>query len=171
MKREGRIDMQCTDHQESHTVDFNEQLTVTPLRRPTDPSPTIWLKRLIDNGTLYVPQNLNPSQFAILQAITILLSRPGSNSVASRLDAALATNSSEASSFASPPIAFDYRLGLDELETITRTRTGYGFTDLPIELQEAVLNLVSTRDLASRKLDLAHWLEDLHDHTQALAVY
>jgi hypothetical protein len=163
--------MQCTDHQESHTVTLNDQLTATPLRRPTDPSPTVWLKRLIDNGTLYVPQNLNPSQFAILQAITILCSRPGCSYVASRLDAAMVTNSSEASSFASPPIAFDYRLGLDELETITRTRTGYGFTDLHIELQEVILNLVSTRDLTSRKLDLAHWLEDLHNHTQALAAF
>jgi hypothetical protein len=163
--------MQCTDHQESHTVALNDQLTATPLRRQTDPSPTIWLERLIDNGTLYVPQNLNPSQFAILQAITILLSRPDSNYVASRLDAAMVANASEASPFASPPIAFDYRLGLDELETITRTRTGYGFTDLHIELQEVILNLVSSRDLTSRKLDLAHWLEDLQDHTQALAVY
>ena len=150
---------------------LNDQLTATPLRRPTDPSPTIWLERLIDNGTLYVPQNLNPSQFAILQAITILLSRPGSTYVASRLDAAMVANSSEASSFASPPIAFDYRLGLDELETITRTRTGYGFTELPTELQEAILSLISTRDLTTRKVDLAHWLEDLHAHTLELAAF
>ena len=150
---------------------LNEQLTATPLRRPTDPSPTVWLKRLIDNGTLYVPQNLNPSQFAILQAITILLSRPGSNYVASRLDAALTNNASETSPFASPPIAFDYRLGLDELETITRTRTGYGFTELPTELQEAILSLITTRDLTTRKLDLAHWLEDLQAHTLELEAF
>jgi hypothetical protein len=163
--------MQCTDHQESHTVALNEQLTATPLRRPTEPSPTVWLKRLIDNGTLYVPQNLNPSQFAILQAITILLSRPGSNYVASRLDAALTTSASEASPYASHPIAFDYRLGLDELETITRTRTGYGFTELPTELQEAILSLISTRDLTTRKVDLARWLEDLQAHTLELAAF
>jgi hypothetical protein len=162
--------MQCTNHQESHTVALNvDQLTATPLRRPTEPSPTVWLKRLIDNGTLYVPQNLTTCQFAILQAITILLSRPGSNYVASRIDAALTNNASEASSHASHPIAFDYRLGLDELETITRTRTGYGFTELPTELQEAILSLVSTRDLTTRKLDLALWLEELQAHTLALA--
>jgi hypothetical protein len=158
--------MQCIDHQESHTVTLNDKQTATPLRRPTDPSPTVWLERLIDNGTLYVPQNLNPSQFAILQAITILCSRPGSSYLASRLDAAMVTNSSEASS---RPIAFDYRLGLDELETISRTRTGYGFTELPLELQEAILSLISSRDIASRKLDLALWLEDLQAHTLALA--
>ena len=150
---------------------LNDKQTATPLRRPTDPSPTVWLKRLIDNGTLYVPQNLNPSQFAILQAITILLSRPGSNYVASRLDAALTTSASEGSPYNSHPIAFDYRLGLDELETITRTRTGYGFTDLPTELQEAILSLISTRDLTTRKVDLARWLEDLQVHTLELAAF
>jgi hypothetical protein len=163
--------MQCIDHQESHTVTLNDKQTATPLRRPTDPSPTVWLERLIDNGTLYVPQNLNPSQFAILQAITILLSRPGSNYVASRLDAALTTSASEGSPYNSHPIAFDYRLGLDELETITRTRTGYGFTDLPTELQEAILSLISTRDLTTRKVDLARWLEDLQVHTLELAAF
>ena len=150
---------------------LHEQLTATPLRRPIEPSPTVWLKRLIDNGTLYVPQNLNPSQFAILQAITILFSRPGSNYVASRLDAALTTSASEGSPYNSHPIAFDYRLGLDELETITRTRTGYGFTELPTELQEAILSLISTRDLTTRKVDLARWLEDLQVHTLELAAF
>ena len=170
MKSEGRIAMQCKTQQESHIVALKSyQRTATPLRRPTDPSPTVWIKRLIDNGTLYVPQNLTTSQFAILQAITILLSRPGSNYVASRLDAALATSAGEALSRAPHPIAFDYRLGLDELETISRTRTGYGFTELPLELQEAILSLISTRDIASRKLDLALWLEDLQAHTLALA--
>jgi len=171
MNSEGRIAMQCIDHQESHTVTLNDKQTATPLRRPTDPSPTVWLERLIDNGTLYVPQNLNPSQFAILQAITILLSRPGSNYVASRLDAALTTSASEGSPYNSHPIAFDYRLGLDELETITRTRTGYGFTELPTELQEAILSLISTRDLTTRKVDLARWLEDLQAHTLELAAF
>jgi hypothetical protein len=162
--------MQCTHQQESLIVALKaDQLTATPLRRPTNPSPTVWLERLIDNGTLYVPQNLTTSQFAILQAITIMLSRPGSNYVASRLDAALATSAGEASSRAPHPIAFDYRLGLDEIETISRTRTGYSFTELPIELQEAILNLISTRDLTTRKLDLALWLEDLQAHTLALA--
>jgi hypothetical protein len=133
-----------------------------------DPSPTIWLKRLIDSGTLHIPQNLNPIQFATLQAITLLLSRPGSKHLAGRLDANLATSVREAEPFApAPPITFDYQLGLDELETISRTRTGYAFTDLPAELQDAILSLIATRDLTTRKLDLAHWLEDLETHTHA----
>ena len=147
-----------------------DQLIATPLRRTTDPSPTIWLKRLIDSGTLYIPQNLNSTQFATLQAITLLLSHPGSHYAASRLDASLATSAGNVPSDApAPPIAFDYRLGLDEIETITRTRTGYGFVELPTELQDAILSLIATRDLITRRLDLARWLEDLHLHTLALA--
>jgi hypothetical protein len=163
--------MQCPKQQESRIVAiYADQLTATPLRRTTDPSPTVWLKRLIDSGTLYIPQNLNPTQFATLQAITLLLSHPGSHYAASRLDASLVTSASEASPDApAPPIAFDYRLGLDEIETITRTRTGYSFIELPAELQDAILSLIATRDLTTRKLDLARWLEDLHTDTLALA--
>jgi hypothetical protein len=163
--------MQCPKQQESRIVAiYADQQTATPLRRTTDPSPTIWLKRLIDSGTLYIPQNLNPTQFATLQAITLLLSHSGSHYAASRLDASLAISASDApSDIPAPPIAFDYRLGLDEIETITRTRTGYSFTELPSELQDAILSLIATRDLTTRKLDLARWLEDLHIHTLALA--
>lgn len=147
-----------------------EQLTAPALRGTTDPSPVVWLKRLIDNGTLYVPQNLNPSQFATLQAITLLLSYPGSRYAACRLDASLACSAGEAEVDApAPPIAFDYRLGLDELENITHSRTGYCFTELHTDLQDAILSLIATRDLTSRKLDLARWLAELHTHTLALA--
>ena len=147
-----------------------DPLTATPLRVITDPSPTLWLNRLIDSGTFYIPQNLNPTQFATLQAITLLLSHPGSHYAACRLDASLATGAGEAElDSPAPPIAFDYRVGLDELETITRTRTGYSFTELHTDLQDAILSLIATRDLTSRKLDLARWLADLHTHTLALA--
>jgi hypothetical protein len=163
--------MQCPNQQESRIVAINtEQMTVAPLRRTTDPSPTIWLKRFIDSGTLYIPQNLNPTQFATLQAITLLLSHSGSYYAASRLDATLVTSVATAPPDApAPPIAFDYRLGLDEIETITHTRTGYSFTELHTDLQDAILSLIASRDLTSRKLDLAYWLEDLHFQTLELA--
>jgi hypothetical protein len=163
--------MQCPNQQESRIVAMKvDQLTGTPLRRTTDPSPTVWLKRLIDSGTLYIPQNLNPPQFAILQAITLLLSHSGSRYAVSRLDASLSNSARQAEPDApAPPIAFDYRVGLDEIETITRTRTGYSFVELPTELQDAILSLIATRDITARKLDLALWLEDLHAQTLALA--
>ncbi|WP_433966944.1 gluconate 2-dehydrogenase subunit 3 family protein [Tunturiibacter gelidiferens] len=163
--------MQSPKQQESRIVAINtEQVTVAPSRRITAPSPTIWLKRLIDSGTLYIPQNLNPTQFATLQAITLLLSHPFSQYTASRIDASMVTSISRFEPDAPlPPVTFDYRLGLDELETITRTRTGYSFTELHTDLQDAILSLVASRDLTSRKLDLACWLEDLQTHTLALA--
>jgi hypothetical protein len=38
----------------------------------------------------------------------------------------------------------------------------YAFAELPTEIQDAVLSLIATRDLTTRKLDLALWLEALH---------
>jgi hypothetical protein len=51
---------------------------------------------------------------------------------------------------------------LTTAHAIARTRTGYAFAELPTEIQDAILGLIATRDLTTRKLDLALWLEDLH---------
>jgi hypothetical protein len=56
----------------------------------------------------------------------------------------------------------DYPLGLDELDTISRTRTTYAFAELPEEIQDAILGLITTRDLTSQRVDLAAWLEQLY---------
>jgi gluconate 2-dehydrogenase subunit 3-like protein len=138
-------------------------------RPVTEPAPSLRLQQLIDNGAVYVAQNLSPSQFATLQAIAGLVLRPNAKNLAAHLDEALATNTSETPSFAPPPLlALDYHLGLDELDTIARTRTGYPFAELPTEIQDAILSLIATRDLTTRKLDLAHWLEDLHSNAVAV---
>jgi hypothetical protein len=151
-------------HQESRIVAISaEHLNVIPPYRTTEPAPSTSLQQLIDNGTVYVAQNLSPAQFATLQAIAALVLRPRSKPLAARIDAALNTSASAALPLAPPPpIAFDYQLGLDELDTIARTRTGYAFAELPTEIQDAILDLIATRDLTTRKLDLALWLEDLH---------
>ena len=60
------------------------------------------------------------------------------------------------------PAAVNYPLGLDELDTIARTRTSYGFAELPDEIQDAILGLITTGDLTSGELDLAVWLEQLY---------
>lgn len=142
------------------------QQNFTPSRPVTEPAPSFRLQQLIDTGAVYVAQNLSPSQFATLQAIASrVLVRHTPKDIAAHLDAALATGTSEAFPFAPQrPLAFDYQLGLDELDTITRTRTGYAFAELPAEIQDAILGLVTTRDLTSRKLDLAFWLEELHSN-------
>jgi len=143
-----------------------QQHNFTPSRPVTEPTPSLRLQQLIDTGTVYVAQNLSPSQFATLQAIASrILVRHTPKDIAAHLDAALATGTSEAFPFAPQrPLAFDYQVGLDELDTITRTRTGYAFAELPAEIQDAILGLITTRDLTSRKLDLAFWLEELHNN-------
>jgi hypothetical protein len=124
------------------------QQNFTPSRPITEPAPSLRLQQLIDTGAVYVAQNLSPSQFATLQAIASrVLVRHTPKDIAAHLDAAL-----------------DYQLGLDELDTITRTRTGYAFAELPAEIQDAILGLITSRDLTSRKLDLVFWLEELHSN-------
>jgi hypothetical protein len=140
-----------------------EPLNVIPPSRTPEPAPSLRLQQLIDNGTVYVAQNLSPTQFATLQAIAALVLQPRSKRLAAQVDAALTASARDALRPAPPPpIAFDYQLGLDELDTIARTRTGYHFAELPAEIQDAILGLIASGDLTSRKLDLALWLEDLH---------
>jgi len=155
----------------SHAVSASQESRIVAIGTEHQnfiPVPSLRLQQLIDNGTVYVAQNLSPSQFATLQAIAALVLRPNKKRLAAHLDAALAT-SAEALRFARPrPLTFDYQLGLDELDTITHTRTGYAFAELPAEIQDAILGLVASRDLTTRKLDLALWLEDLHSNAAAL---
>jgi hypothetical protein len=161
--------VQHQKHQESRIVAIGaHQQNFTQSPHLTQPSPSPRLQRLIDNGAVYVAQNLSSAQFATLQAIASLVLRRNPEHLAARLDAALAATS-EARPFAQPPpLAFDYQLGLDELDTIARTRTGYAFAELPAEIQDAILGLIATRDLTTRKLDLALWLQDLHSTAAAL---
>jgi hypothetical protein len=145
-----------------------EHPNVIPAYRSTEPTPSLRLQQLIDSGTVYVARNLSDAQFATLQAIAALVLRPKSNRLAARIDAALSPSAGEAIPFAPPPpLAFDYHLGLDELDTIARTRTGYAFAELPTEIQDAILGLIASGDLTTRKLDLALWLEDLHSNAAA----
>jgi hypothetical protein len=156
-------------HQESRIVAIiAEHLNLIPAYRTTEPVPSLRLQQLIDNGAVYVAQNLSHSQFATLQAIAALVLRPISKRLAAQIDAALTTSVSETlPSAPTPPLAFDYQLGLDELDTIARTRTGYAFAELPAEIQDAILGLIASGDLTTRKLDLALWLESLHSNAAA----
>ena len=145
-----------------------EHPTVISPYRTTEPGPSLRLQQLIDNGAVYVAQNLSPVQFATLQAIASRVLRPKSNRLAARIDAALNTSANGALPLAPPPpLALNYQLGLDELDTIARTRTGYAFAELPTEIQDAILDLIASGDLTTRKLDLALWLEDLHSTAAA----
>jgi hypothetical protein len=142
-----------------------EHLNSSPSYRTKPPQRTR-LQQLIDNGAVYVAQSLTSPQFATLQAIAgRIFKRRNSKHLAAHLDATLASSVGEAL-LSEPllPLSVDYQLGLDELDTIARTRTSYAFAELPTEIQDAILELIATRDLTTRKLDLARWLEEFHDN-------
>jgi hypothetical protein len=139
-----------------------EQPNSIPTYRTTEPSSSLRLQQLIDTGTVYVAQNLSPTQFSTLQAIAALILRPNAKNFAAHIDANLSTATQARTLIERRPLAFDWQLGLDELDIIARTHTGYPFADLPTEIQDAFLGLIASRDLTTRKLDLALWLEDLH---------
>jgi hypothetical protein len=150
-------------HQESRIVAIGAEYQNLTQSRPVTESPSnLRLQQLIDTGTLYVAQNLSAAQFATLQAIAARVLHPNSKHLAAHLDATLACTSKTFPFAPTALLAFNYPLGLDELDTIARTRTGYPFAELPSEIQDAILGLVASRDLTTRKLDLALWLEDLH---------
>jgi hypothetical protein len=135
---------------------------LTPSYRFVDPPRSTRLHRLVDHGAVYVPQALDRFQFATLLALlNRMIPQPEANPVhlAARLDAILANAVQD---HRPPTLTDDYTLALDELDTIARTRTGYAFADLSPEIQEVILSLVASRDLTTRKLDLAQWLEGLH---------
>ena len=147
-----------------------EHLNSIPSYRTTEPPQRTRLQELIDNGAIYVAQNLTTSQFTTLQAIAgRIFKRRNAKYLAANLDAALTTSARETlPSAPPPPLSVDYQLGLDELDTIARTHTGYAFAELPTEIQDAILGLIATRDLTTRKLDLARWLEEFHSNAAVL---
>jgi hypothetical protein len=145
-----------------------EQPNSIPTYRTAEPSASLRLQQLIDTGTVYVAKNLSPTQFATLQAIAALILRPTAKNFAALIDATLSTAAEVRTFIQRRPLAFDWQLGLDELDIIARTHTGYPFADLPTEIQDALLGLIASRDLTTRKLDLALWLEDLQTNATAL---
>jgi len=129
---------------------------VTPLERPAD------------KDASYVPHALSVPQFATLYAVLRrMISRlheaiAAPSHVAVELDADLAGDTDAVQ----VPDATVYPLGLDELDELARSRTGYAFADLTPELQDVVLDMVAAGDLTTGKLDLALWLEELRSHTR-----
>jgi hypothetical protein len=125
--------------------------------RTTDVPAGIRLEELIDSGTLYVARDLTVPQLATLQAIASrIIGTRHRKRAGAPVDSTLARGVGEI------PAAVNYPLGLDELDTIARTRTSYAFAELPDEIQDAILGLITTGDLISGELDLAVWLEQLY---------
>ncbi len=144
---------------------------VTSTERNPESAESTRLRDLVDRGAIYVPQALNISQFVTLGALLDRLLPCGADpkQVAARVDALLAGGEAEGahtSTRAMPEI--EYQVGLNELDTMARSRTGYSFADLTPEIQDAMLALVLTGDLTTRKIDLPLWLGSLHRDTTAI---
>jgi hypothetical protein len=163
--------LSASNYQESRIVAYNlEPVSVGNVKQYIEPTQDTRLQRLIDDGAVYVPQALNPSQFATLHALLDRILAQGVNSaqLASRLDTALANGAADSLCFSAPRLlAVDYQLGLDELDTMSRKLTVFAFADLTPEIQDVMLDLIAARDLTARKLDLSLWLDDLHSNTAA----
>jgi hypothetical protein len=161
----------ASNHQESRIVAINlESVRLCNVEQYFEPLQNSRLQRLVDEGAVYVPQVLNPSQFATLHAVLDCILGHDFNAahLASHLDAALANGTADSLCFAAPRLrAVDYQLGLDELDTMARNITAFPFADLTPEIQDAMVGLIAARDLTTRKLDLSLWLDDLHSHTVA----
>jgi hypothetical protein len=152
-----------------------EPVTLDGPDRFITPTPSTTLQRLVDDGAVYIPQALNHSQFTtLLVLLNRTLPSPEANParLAARLDTAVANTAARHLPLTAPPLlTFDYVLALDELDTIARTCTGFAFAALTPEIQDAMLGLIATKDLTTRKLDLALWLNDLRRHAaSALAL-
>jgi hypothetical protein len=147
-------------HSDRYAASGNAEFS-TPSTRAAAPFSLGPLQRAVDSD----PRSLNATQITTLQAIFSRFVRPASGNLPVRQDDVAFSPVPRFSP--PPPIAFDYRLALDEFESICRTRAGYAFTELPPELQEAVLSLIASRDLATHRIDLALWLEVLRRNPAA----
>lgn len=136
--------------------------------RVTEPPRDTFLQRLVDEGSVYVPQAMSVPQFATLYAVLKRLMPPYSNveapaPFAEAIDASLADTNTDARA----PWSRALRLGLDELDTLARTRAGYAFAELTSELQDIVLDLIAAGTLSTKAVNLASWLEELRDNALA----
>jgi len=145
-----------------------ERVRTSQSDRMTQPLQSTRLQRLVDDGTIYVPQALSQQQFATLQALLFVLLpevEVSPTNLAARLDAHLADATRQDWPYTSvTPDTDTYQLGLDGLDTLARTRAGFSFVELTHEIQDALLSLIATKDLGSEHLDLSLWLEDLRSN-------
>jgi hypothetical protein len=145
-----------------------ESVKLSQSVRVSEPPRNTFLQRLVDEGSIYVPQAMSVPQFATLYAVLKMLMPPYSNVEASApfaeaIDASLVG----ADTGARAPWSRALRLGLDELDTLARTRAGYPFAELTSELQDIVLDLIAAGTLSTKAVNLASWLEELRDSALA----
>ncbi len=151
-----------------------EYLKMSQSDRLTEPMQSTSLQRLVDEGAVYVPQALSQQQFATLRALLHVIlpeAETSPTNFAAYLDTHLANAAHRDWHYTSATPNIDaYQLGLDGLDTLARTRAGFSFVELTPEIQDALLSLVATRDLAIDHLDLAIWLDNVRSNAVEIFV-
>jgi len=131
--------------------------------RVSEPPRNTFLQRLVDEGAIYVPQSMSVPQFATLYAVLKRLTSRQNGDVDSTTSFVEAIDASlvGADTTARQTWSSALRLGLDELDTLARTRAGYAFAELTYELQDIVLDLITAGALSAKTVNLASWLDEL----------
>lgn len=140
-----------------------EYMKLSQSVRVSEPPRNTFLQRLVDEGAIYVPQAMSVPQFATLYAVLKRLTsrqNPGVDSTTSFVEA-IDASLVDANTTARQTWSTALRLGLDELDTLARTRAGYAFAELTSELQDIVLDLIAVGALSAKAVNLASWLEEL----------
>jgi hypothetical protein len=132
--------------QESCTVAIDVQHLSSTRRYEARASNRGHLQHPVQSPVFQAPKSLNPAQSATLHALVSLFTTSGT---------------AHPSPIFSPP--FEHEIGLDELDALARTHAAFPFAELPPDLQDAMLHLIAARNLTTRKLDLALWLEELRN--------
>ena len=154
------------DRRSSSVAASGEYLKPSQSDRTAEPKLINLVQRLADKDASYRPHALSVPQFATLYAVLKRLISRLHEAIAapSHVAVGLDTNLAGEGFSSLTPEAEEYPLGLDELDEIARSRTGYAFADLTPELQDAMLDLIAAGDLTTGKLDLARWLDELRSH-------
>ncbi len=125
----------------------------------------------VDADARYVPHSLSEPQFTTLYALVKrMISRlheaiAAPSHVATSLDASLVHRGPAPA----PADAGVYPLGLDALDELARTTTGFSFAELTPELQDILLDMIASGELTAHNLDLAQWLDGLRSHAAEAA--
>lgn len=145
-----------------------EHLKLSQSDQAAEPGPIAVVQRLADKDASYRPHALSVPQFATLYAVLKRLISRLHEAIAAPSHVAVGLDTNLAGDGISllTSEAEEYPLGLDELDELARSHTGYAFADLTPEVQDAMLDLIAAGDLTTGKLDLAHWLEELRSHTR-----
>lgn len=136
--------------------------------RQTDQANSIRSKafeQVEDADARYVPHALSEGQFTTLYAVVKRMISRLHEAIAAPSHVATGLDASLVSRGTAPADAKAYPLGLDALDELARTNTGYSFAELTPELQDILLDMIAEGDLTAGDINLAAWLDGLKIET------